>query len=143
LPSGEAFWKHIEAEEEKRRAFEEFLNAFEQLPPEVRATASVAETGPLMQLSDADRSEMRAVLDRCPGLTKEDADLLWETDVCGVKLVEYLRARALGQEEQKDLEREVERLRRRKNRKNKRLYKKLPPQQNLWVKGGSGRLPRA
>ena len=125
LDTRKRFRKHIQAEERKLRAFEEFLNAFEQLPPEVRATASVAETGPLMQLSDADRYEMRAVLDRCPGLTKEDAELLWETDVCGVKLVEYLRARALGQEEQKDLEREVERLRRRKNRKNKRLYKNL------------------
>ena len=125
LDTRKRFWKHIHAEEEKRRAFEEFLNAFEQLPPEVRATASVAETGPLMQLSDADRYEMRAVMDRCPELTKEDADLLWETDVCGVKLVTYLRARGWGQGDPESLAREEQRLRRRKNRANKRLYKNL------------------
>lgn len=125
LDTRKRFRKHIQAEEEKRRAFEEFLNAFEQLPPEVRATASVAETGPLMQLSDADRYEMRAVMDRCPDLTKEDADLLWETDVCGVKLVTYLRTRGWGQGDPESVAREEERLRRRKNRANKRLYKNL------------------
>ena len=125
LDTRKRFWKHIQAEEEKRHTFEEFLNAFEQLPPEVRATASVAETGPLMQLSDADRYEMRAVMDRCPDLTKEDADLLWETDVCGVKLVTYLRTRGWGQGDPESLAREEERLRRRKNRASKRLYKNL------------------
>jgi hypothetical protein len=125
LDTRKRFRRYVQAQEETRRTYEEFVRAFEQLPPEIRASASVAETGPLMQLDDMDRYEMRAVMSRCPGLKKADADLLWETDVCGVKLVEYLRAQSPGQGEAKDLEREEERLRRRKNRARKRLYKNL------------------
>jgi hypothetical protein len=122
LDTRKHFRRHVQAQEEKRRTFEEFLHAFEQLPPEVRSSASVAETGPLMQLDDMDRHEMRAAMQQCPTLTPADADLLWETDVCGVRLVEYLRAQGLDQGE---FEREEERLRRRKNRARKRLYKFL------------------
>jgi hypothetical protein len=125
LDTRKHFRRYVQEQEEKRRTFEEFLHAFEQLPPEVRATASVAETGPLMQLDDTDRREMRAVMSRCPGLKEVDADLIWETDVCGVRLVEYLRAQGGAQGDQKDLKREEERLRRRKNRALKRLYKNL------------------
>jgi hypothetical protein len=46
-----------------------------------------------MQLDDMDRYEMRAVMRQCPGLSEEDAELIWETDVCGVRLLDYLRAR--------------------------------------------------
>jgi hypothetical protein len=125
LDTRKLFSRHVQAQEEKRRAFDEFLHAFEQLPPEIRSSASVAETGPLMQLDDTDRQEMRAVMRRCPDLTEEDIDLIWETDVCGVKLAEYLRARQTEQGDQKDFEREEERLRRNKNRKKQRLYKSL------------------
>lgn len=125
LDTRKRFRRYVQDQEEKRRTFEEFLHAFEQLPPEIRSSASIAETGPLMQLDDMDRHEMRAVMSRCPGLKKADADLLWETDVCGVKLVEYLRAQSQGQGELSDLEREEERLRRRKNRARKRLYENL------------------
>jgi hypothetical protein len=125
LDTRKLFGRHVQAQEEKRRAFDEFLDAFEQLPPEIRSSASVAETGPLMQLDDTDRYEMRAAMSRCPDLTEEDVDLIWETDVCGVKLAEYLRARLTGQGDQEDFEREEERLRRHKNRKKQRLYKNL------------------
>jgi hypothetical protein len=125
LDTRKRFGKHIRAEEERRRTFEEFLKAFEQLPPEVRATASVADTGPLMQLSDADRYEMRAVMRQCPGLTEEDANLIWETDVCGVQLLEYLRAREGVDQDAESLERMHARLRRRKIRAKKPLYENL------------------
>jgi hypothetical protein len=125
LDTRKLFGRHVQAQEEKRRAFEEFLDAFEQLPPEIRSSASVAETGPLMQLDDTDRYEMRAAMSRCPDLTEEDVDLIWETDVRGMKLAEYLSARLTGQGDQKDFEREEERLRRHKNRKKQRLYKDL------------------
>jgi hypothetical protein len=125
LDTRKRFRKHIQAEEEKRRTFEEFLHAFEQLPPEVRATASVAETGPLMQLDDTDRREMRAVLRQCPGLTEEDADLIWETDVCGVQLLEYIRAREGADLDAESLKRTHARLRSQKSRAKKPLYKNL------------------
>src|SRR5690606_26526113 len=125
LDTRKRFWKHIQAEKEKHRAFEEFLEAFEQLPPEVRASASVADTGPLMQLSDADRYEMRAVMRQCPDLTEEDADLIWETDVCGVQLLEYIRTREGADLDAESLERTHARLRRRKIRAKKPLYKNL------------------
>lgn len=129
LDTRKRFRKHVEAEQEKRRAFEQFLDAFEQLPPEVRATASVADTGPLMQLDDTDRYEMRAVLRRCPELTEEDADLLWETDVCGVHLLDYLRAREGVGQDAETLERMHARYRQRKIRVKKPVYKYL--QKNL------------
>ena len=129
LDTRKRFRKHVQAEQEKRRAFEQFLDAFEQLPPEVRATASVADTGPLMQLDDTDRYEMRAVLRRCPELTEEDADLLWETDVCGVHLLDYLRAREGAGQDAESLERMHARYRQRKIRVKKPVYKYL--QKNL------------
>jgi hypothetical protein len=122
LDTRKRFRKHVQAEQAKRRAFEQFLDAFEQLPPEVRATASVADTGPLMQLDDTDRYEMRAVLRRCPALTEEDADLLWETDVCGVQLLEYIRAREGADLDTESLERVHARYRQRKIRVKKPLY---------------------
>jgi len=125
LDTRKRFRKHVQAEQEKRRAFEQFLDAFEQLPPEVRATASVADTGPLMQLDDTDRYEMRAVMRQCPGLTEEDADLIWETDVCGVQLLEYIRAREGADLDAESLERMHARFRQRKIRVKKPLYKNL------------------
>jgi hypothetical protein len=122
LDTRKRFRKHVQAEQEKRRAFEQFLDAFEQLPPEVRATASVADTGPLMQLDDTDRREMRAVMHQCPGLTEEDADLIWETDVCGVQLLEYIRAREGADLDTESLERVHARYRQRKIRVKKPLY---------------------
>ena len=81
LDTRKLFSRHVQAQEEKRRAFETFLHAFEQLPPEIRSSASVAETGPLMQLDDTDRHEMRAVMSRCPDLTEEDVGLPYEIDI--------------------------------------------------------------
>lgn len=125
LDARKRFRGYIQAQEEKRRAFEEFLHAFEQLPPEVRSSASVAETGPLMQLDDTDRQEMRAVMSRCPDLTEEDVDLIWETDVCGVRLLDYLRAREGADLDAESLERMHARFRRRKTRVKKPLYENL------------------
>jgi hypothetical protein len=125
LDTRKRFRKHIQAEAERRRTFEEFLHAFEQLPPEVRASASVAETGPLMQLDDTDRSEMQAVLRQCPGLTEEDADLIWETDVCGVQLLDYIRTREGADLDAESLKRTHARLRTRKSRVKMPLYENL------------------
>jgi hypothetical protein len=125
LDTRKFFGQHVQTQEEKRRTYEEFLHAFEQLPPEIRTSASVAETGPLMQLDDMDRHEMRTVMRQCPDLTEEDADLLWETDVCGVQLLEYLRAREGAAQDAESLERMHARLRRRKIRARKPLYKYL------------------
>jgi hypothetical protein len=125
LDTRKLFSRHVQAQEEKRRTFDEFLHAFEQLPPEVRASASVADTGPLMQLDDMDRHEMRAAMNRCPDLDEADADLLWETDVRGMHLLEYLRTRTDVQDDSASLERMHARLRSRKTRAKKRLYKFL------------------
>ena len=125
LDTRKHFRRYLEAQEEKRRRFDEFVHAFEQLPAEVRASASVAETGPLMQLDDMDRHEMRAAMSRCPDLTEADADLLWETDVRGMHLLEYLRTRKDVREDGASLERVHARLRSRKTRARKRLYKFL------------------
>lgn len=125
LDTRKHFRRHVQDQEEKRRTYEEFLRAFEQLPPEIRTSASVAETGPLMQLDDMDRYEMRAVMRQCPGLSEEDADLIWETDVCGVRLLDYLRAREGADQDAESLERMHARLRRRKTRAKQPLYENL------------------
>jgi hypothetical protein len=125
LDTRKFFGQHVQTQEEKRRTYEEFLHAFEQLPPEIRTSASVAETGPLMQLDDMDRHEMRAAMNRCPDLNEADADLLWETDVCGMHLLEYLRTRKGVREDGASFERMHARLRSRKTRAKKRLYKFL------------------
>jgi hypothetical protein len=122
LDTRKHFRRHVQDQEEKRRTYEEFLRAFEQLPPEIRTSASIAETGPLMQLDDMDRYEMRAVMRQCPGLSEEDADLIWETDVCGVRLLDYLRAREGADQDAESLERKHARLRSRKTRAKKPLY---------------------
>lgn len=125
LDTRKRFRNYVQDQEEKRRSFEELLRAFEQLPPEIRASASVAETGPLLQLDDMDRYEMRAAMRRCPDLSEDDAELLWETDVCGVQLIEYLRTRSGVREDPASLERMHARFRSRRMRARKRLYKFL------------------
>lgn len=122
LDTRKLYRKRLLAEEERARAFQEMCRALGQLPPELRASGDISETGPLLQLDAIDRREMRAALCRCPQLSPEDADLLWQTDVCGQRLLDYLRARGLDGADPAECERAHERLRRRKTRAKQRLY---------------------
>lgn len=131
LDTRKRFYKTLRKEQEAQRMYFDLVafadDRVERDKPEtyIFDPADHQEPAPEAPPDAGELGEMRSVLERCDGISREDVDLIWATEVEGRTVRRFMETRGLATGDRAEDEQTFQRLKKRRQRARSRLHEIL------------------